>query len=241
MNPNGHARPGFLCMILSSKHIFQSFQHEEPIHAVFQPCLSLAFSAAGSDFIPPAAGPLQKRAAAGGQPAVLRLGRAEVHPAHARLHHPELSGRPASCPAARPGQNRRAGAGGGGQPGPAGVLQVLQLRRGHSGCPAAPPGAAGARNRPAVGHQFLHLPGHELHHRPVPRQHPAAEKLVFAGAVHQLLPPAGGRADRALQRGGSPAAQPHRRPDRLLLRHQALSVRSLQKGDPLQLLCRPGG
>ena len=157
--------------------------------------------------------------AAGGQPDLLRLGRAGVHHHHGPLHPHRLLPRPAGgeVPPQRQKSPVVRGPVGDLQPLAAGLFQVRDLPGGEPvpahRHPDPPERHLGGADGPAAGHPaahrhlFLHLPDHELHHRRLPPRRPGAAEHGGFRRLRHHVPPADRGPHRPLQdRGGG--AQP---------------------------------
>ena len=152
-----------------------------------------------------------------GQSPLLCLGGDRLPAGDALLHRRQLPVRPAHRPGPATRPQGRAGLRlrGDHQPRPTRLLQVRQLpcRQPQPGPPDA--GSRAHRHRqgpPAHRHLVLHLPGPELHHRPVPqRDHGAAEPAQLR-PVQGALSPTDRRADRPLPRRGPRDRAAHSQP-----------------------------
>ena len=193
---------------------FFDYRAKEPTHGFQQYHVPAGVSAAGGHPVLHLPQKAAQRAAAGVQPAVLRLGRAKIYPHHAVLHGVRLLQRSGhrTFPRCGKAQGRQGGAGGvrGGQPEHSGILQVYGFchhqsqRSAGYGYPRA--GAAAAHR-----HLVLHVPDHELHHRRVPGTGAAPAEHHRFQRLCDAVPSAHRGAHRPVQDGGRRSGEPEPR------------------------------
>ena len=132
------------------------------------------------------------------------------------------------------------------QPLAAGLLQVLQLRRGQLQRPGHRSGCCGLAmghlfpDHVATGNQFLHFPVDELHDRRLPGPGGRHRQPGRLRVLRLDVSPTGRRADHPVPRGGPAArtANPHAR--KVRSRNGTVHPRTVQEG-PAGQFVRPAG